>query len=147
VGANIGIVVVLAIVAAAVLSDRYISDRFLPDKAIDLIDESAARLRMEITSDPQELDMLKRRMMQLEIEREALKKESDKGSVERLKKIDKELTDLKADVKEKTLKWLQDDYVKFILIFDSLRRFFKYFRSQLVVIIEHRFLPGAKCSA
>ena len=67
-----------AIVAAAVLSDRYISDRFLPDKAIDLVDEAAARLRMEITSDPRELDDLKRRMMQLEIEREALKREKDK---------------------------------------------------------------------
>ncbi len=84
-----------AIVAAAVLSDRYISDRFLPDKAIDLIDESAARLRMEITSDPQELDSLKRRMMQLEIEREALKKEKDKASQERLDKIEQELADLR----------------------------------------------------
>ncbi len=84
-----------AIVAAATLSDRYISDRFLPDKAIDLIDESAARLRMEITSDPQELDTLKRRMMQLEIEREALKKEKDKASRERLEKIEQELADLR----------------------------------------------------
>ena len=84
-----------AIVAAATLSDRYISDRFLPDKAIDLIDESAARLRMEITSDPQELDTLKRRMMQLEIEREALKKEKDKTSKERLGKIEQELADLR----------------------------------------------------
>ena len=81
--------------AAATLSDRYISDRFLPDKAIDLIDESAARLRMEITSDPQELDTLKRRMMQLEIEREALKKEKDKTSKERLGKIEQELADLR----------------------------------------------------
>jgi ATP-dependent Clp protease ATP-binding subunit ClpB len=80
-----------AIVAAAVLSDRYISDRFLPDKAIDLIDESAARLRMEITSDPQELDDLKRRMMQLEIEREALKKEKDQASKERLGRLEQEL--------------------------------------------------------
>jgi len=84
-----------AIVAAATLSDRYISDRFLPDKAIDLIDESAARLRMEITSDPQELDTLKRRMMQLEIEREALRKEKDKASKERLEKIEQELADLR----------------------------------------------------
>jgi ATP-dependent Clp protease ATP-binding subunit ClpB len=84
-----------AIVAAAVLSDRYISDRFLPDKAIDLVDEAAARLRMEITSDPQELDDLKRRSMQLEIEREALKKEKDKASKERLKKIEEELANLK----------------------------------------------------
>jgi ATP-dependent Clp protease ATP-binding subunit ClpB len=84
-----------AIVAAAMLSDRYISDRFLPDKAIDLMDEAAARLRMEITSDPQELDDLKRRMMQLEIEREALKKERDAASKERLQRIERELADLK----------------------------------------------------
>jgi ATP-dependent Clp protease ATP-binding subunit ClpB len=84
-----------AIVAAAVLSARYISDRFLPDKAIDLIDEAAARLRMEITSDPQELDDLKRRMLQLEIEREALKKEKDKASQERLARIEQELANLR----------------------------------------------------
>lgn len=83
-----------AIVAAATLSDRYISDRFLPDKAIDLIDEAAARLRMEITSDPQELDDLKRRIMQLEIEREALKKEKDKASKERLEKLEQDLANL-----------------------------------------------------
>ncbi|PDW02360.1 ATP-dependent chaperone ClpB [Candidatus Viridilinea mediisalina] len=84
-----------ALVAAAVLSDRYISDRFLPDKAIDLIDEAAARLRMEITSDPQELDDLKRRMMQLEIEREALKRETDRSSKERLEKLEQELANLR----------------------------------------------------
>ncbi|MGH9335074.1 MAG: ATP-dependent Clp protease ATP-binding subunit, partial [Vicinamibacteria bacterium] len=84
-----------AIVAAAVLSDRYISDRFLPDKAIDLIDEAAAKLRMEMTSDPQALDDLKRRMMQLEIEREALKKERDRVSKERLEKIERELASLR----------------------------------------------------
>src|SRR5215217_124119 len=84
-----------AIVAAAVLSDRYISDRFLPDKAIDLVDEAAARLRMEITSDPRELDDLKRRMMQLEIEREALKREKDKPSKERLEKLEQDLANLR----------------------------------------------------
>ena len=84
-----------AIVAAAVLSDRYITDRFLPDKAIDLVDEAAARLRMEITSDPQELDDLKRRQMQLEIEREALKKEKDKASKERLEKIEQDLANFR----------------------------------------------------
>lgn len=84
-----------ALIAASVLSDRYISDRFLPDKAIDLIDEAAARLRMEITSEPQELDNIKRRIMQLEIEREALKKEKDKASQERLSNIEKELANLK----------------------------------------------------
>ncbi len=86
-----------AIVAAAMLSDRYISDRFLPDKAIDLIDESAARLRTEITSDPHELDDLKRRIMQLEIEREALKKEKDAASKERLEKIEQTLANLRED--------------------------------------------------
>ena len=84
-----------AIVSAAVLSDRYISDRFLPDKAIDLVDEAAARLRMEITSDPQELDDLKRRQMQLEIEREALKREKDDASKQRLEKLEQELANLK----------------------------------------------------
>ena len=83
-----------AIVAAATLSERYISDRFLPDKAIDLVDEAAARLRMEITSDPVELDEIKRRIMQLEIEREALKKEKDASSKARLKKLQEELANL-----------------------------------------------------
>ena len=73
-----------ALVAAAVLSHRYISDRFLPDKAIDLVDEAASKLRMEIDSMPAELDEIERRIMQLEIEREALRKENDKASVERL---------------------------------------------------------------
>ncbi len=86
-----------AIVSAAVLSDRYITDRFLPDKAIDLIDEAAARLRMEITSDPQELDDLKRRMLQLEVEREALKKEKDTASHERLDKLEQELANLREE--------------------------------------------------
>ncbi|WP_206810821.1 ATP-dependent chaperone ClpB [Paradesulfitobacterium ferrireducens] len=86
-----------AIIAAAVLSDRYISDRFLPDKAIDLIDEAAARMRMEITSDPFELDQIKRRSMQLEIEREALKKEKDESSKERLERIEQELAQLKQE--------------------------------------------------
>ena len=83
-----------AIVAAATMSDRYISDRFLPDKAIDLVDEAAARLRMEITSDPQELDDLNRRVMQLEIERAALNKETDRGSKDRLEKLERELANL-----------------------------------------------------
>jgi ATP-dependent Clp protease ATP-binding subunit ClpB len=83
-----------AVIAAATLSQRYISDRFLPDKAIDLIDEAASRLRMEITSDPAELDEIKRKGMQLEIEREALKREKDKASKERLELIERELADL-----------------------------------------------------
>ncbi len=84
-----------AIVAAATLSHRYITDRFLPDKAIDLIDEAAAKLRIEIDSLPAEIDEIQRRMMKLEIEREALKKESDDASRERLKKIEQELADLR----------------------------------------------------
>ena len=84
-----------AIVAAAVLSIRYITDRFLPDKAIDLIDESASRLRIEIDSMPSELDEIERRVRQLEIERQAVKKEKDSVSLERLDKIEKELADLK----------------------------------------------------
>jgi ATP-dependent Clp protease ATP-binding subunit ClpB len=83
-----------ALVAAAVLSNRYISDRFLPDKAIDLVDESAAKLRTEIDSMPTELDEIHRRVMQLEIEREALKKEKDPASKDRLEKLQKELADL-----------------------------------------------------
>ncbi len=84
-----------ALVSAAVLSNRYISDRFLPDKAIDLVDEAAAKLRTEIDSMPSELDEILRRTMQLEIEREALKKETDSASKDRLQKIEKELADLK----------------------------------------------------
>jgi len=86
-----------ALVAAAILSNRYISDRFLPDKAIDLVDEAAARLRTEIDSMPTELDEALRRIMQLEIEREALKKEKDAASKDRLKKIEKEIADLKSE--------------------------------------------------
>ena len=86
-----------SLVAAAVLSNRYIADRFLPDKAIDLIDEAAAKLRTEIDSMPAELDEIMRRTMQLEIEREALKKEKDAASKERLLKLEKELSDLKGE--------------------------------------------------
>jgi len=85
-----------ALISAAVLSNRYISDRFLPDKAIDLIDEAAAMLRTEIDSMPSELDEIMRRIMQLEIEREALKKESDKQSEERLEALNQELSELKS---------------------------------------------------
>jgi ATP-dependent Clp protease ATP-binding subunit ClpB len=94
-----------AIIAAAMLSHRYISDRFLPDKAVDLMDEAASKLRIEIDSVPMEIDDVQRKIMQLEIERQALKKEKDKASIERLKKLEKELADLKDEVKEKTLKW------------------------------------------
>ncbi|HTP86573.1 MAG TPA: ATP-dependent chaperone ClpB [Bryobacteraceae bacterium] len=94
-----------ALVAAAVLSNRYISDRFLPDKAIDLVDEAAAKLRTEIDSMPTELDEASRRSMQLEIEREALKKESDAASKERLGKIEKELADLKTQSAALQAQW------------------------------------------
>jgi len=94
-----------ALVAAAVLSDRYISDRFLPDKAIDLIDEAAAKLRTEIDSLPGELDEILRRIMQLEIERQALKKETDPASKERLAKIEKDLADLKAQADALKARW------------------------------------------
>ena len=94
-----------ALVAAAVLSNRYISDRFLPDKAIDLVDEAAAKLRTEIDSLPSELDEILRRVMQLEIEREALKKETDAASQERLSKLEHELADLKAQADELKAQW------------------------------------------
>lgn len=94
-----------ALVAAAVLSNRYITDRFLPDKAIDLIDEAASRIRMEIDSKPTELDELDRKILQLKIEAEALKKENDEASKERLDKINKELEDLEKKSVEMTSKW------------------------------------------
>ncbi|MFX7071626.1 hypothetical protein ABTI09_20255, partial [Acinetobacter baumannii] len=81
----------------ATLSNRYIADRFLPDKAIDLVDEAASRLRMEVDSKPEALDELDRRIMQLKIEREALKKETDQASRERLVKLETELSDLEQD--------------------------------------------------
>ena len=94
-----------ALVTAAVLSHRYIADRFLPDKAIDLVDEAAARLRTEIDSMPAELDEASRRVMQLEIEREALRKETDRGSQLRLEKLEKELADVKGDADALRTRW------------------------------------------
>jgi ATP-dependent Clp protease ATP-binding subunit ClpB len=94
-----------AIVAAATLSSRYIADRFLPDKAIDLIDEAAARLRMQVDSKPEELDELDRRIMQLQIEREALKKETDAASKDRLQRLEKELADTEEKSAGMTLNW------------------------------------------
>ena len=94
-----------ALVAAAVFSNRYITDRFLPDKAIDLVDEAGARLRTEIDSMPAELDETRRRIMQLEIEREALRKEKDKASKERLAKLEKELANLKAESDALMARW------------------------------------------
>ncbi|GAB4320265.1 MAG: ATP-dependent chaperone ClpB [Phototrophicales bacterium] len=97
-----------AVIAAATLSHRYIPDRQLPDKAIDLIDEAAANLKMEIDSRPIELDRVERQIMQLEIEREALKKERDKASRERLKELEGELANLREDLNALTARWQQE---------------------------------------
>ena len=97
-----------ALVAAAVLSDRYISDRFLPDKAIDLVDEAAAKIRTEIDSMPTELDEIMRKIMQLEIEREALKKEKDQASRERLEKIEKQLANLREEANTLRFRWEEE---------------------------------------
>ena len=94
-----------ALVAAATLSTRYISDRFLPDKAIDLVDEAAARLKMEITSKPEELDEIDRKILQLEMEKLSLQKESDRASRERLEKLEKELADFKEEQRTLNAQW------------------------------------------
>lgn len=97
-----------ALVASAVLADRYITDRFLPDKAIDLVDEAAARMRIEIDSMPSELDELERRKIQLEIEREALKKETDPASLDRLEKLEKDLSEIKERSDGLRAQWLAE---------------------------------------
>lgn len=97
-----------AIVSAAVLSDRYISDRFLPDKAIDLVDEAASRLRMEVDSKPEEIDELDRKIIQLKIEREALKKEKDQASQERLEKLAQELSNLEEKANSLSSAWNEE---------------------------------------
>ena len=89
-----------AIVAAATLSHRYITDRFLPDKAIDLVDEAASRLRMQVGSKPEHIDELDRRITQLKIEREVLKKETDTASKDRVKKVEEEIADLEREIGE-----------------------------------------------
>lgn len=94
-----------ALVAAATLSTRYISDRFLPDKAIDLVDEAAARLKMEITSKPEELDEIDRRVMQLQMEQLSLQKESNRASRERLERLEKEIADLQEDQRALNAQW------------------------------------------
>jgi ATP-dependent Clp protease ATP-binding subunit ClpB len=94
-----------ALVAAATLAHRYITDRFMPDKAIDLIDEAASRIRMEVDSKPEELDELDRKIIQLKIEREALKKEADDASKDRLKKLEQELTELEEKSASITVRW------------------------------------------
>jgi ATP-dependent Clp protease ATP-binding subunit ClpB len=97
-----------AIIAAATLSDRYISDRFLPDKAVDLVDEAASRLRIELDSMPAEIDALDRRVIQLEIERQSLKNETDRTSLERREKIEKELAELRASMDEMKVHWANE---------------------------------------
>src|SRR5919198_45744 len=97
-----------ALVAAATLSHRYISDRFLPDKAVDLVDEAASRLRMELDSLPTEIDQLERQIMQLEIEQTALKKEKDEASRERLKKLERSLADLKEQAASRKAQWQKE---------------------------------------
>jgi ATP-dependent Clp protease ATP-binding subunit ClpB len=94
-----------ALVAAATLSNRYITDRFLPDKAIDLVDEAASRLRMQVDSKPEELDAIDRDLMRLKIEREALKKETDPASRDRLQKLEKEVAELEESSREMTARW------------------------------------------
>ena len=100
-----------ALVAAATLSDRYISDRFLPDKAVDLIDEAAAKLKIELDSLPTEIDVIERQLMQLEMERQALEKESDSGSASRLKKVQAEMADLKEKSTALTARWRSEKEV------------------------------------
>ncbi len=100
-----------AIVAAAVLSHRYISDRFLPDKAIDLVDEAASRLKIELDSMPTEIDVIEREIMQHEMERQALKKEKDAASKERLKKLEKELVDLREKSSALKAEWQKEKAV------------------------------------
>jgi ATP-dependent Clp protease ATP-binding subunit ClpB len=106
-----------ALVSAAILSSRYITDRFLPDKAIDLIDEASSKLRIEIDSLPTEIDTLDRKIMQLEIEKQALKKEQDKSSLEKLKKIELDLKDLKQKREEKKVNYLKEKE-----IIDNIRK-------------------------
>ncbi len=100
-----------ALVAAAVLSDRYISDRFLPDKAVDLIDEAASRLKIELDSMPTEIDQIQRQVMQLEMEKKALEKESDKASVARLAKVEEEMANLKEQASGLLAQWRNEKSV------------------------------------
>ncbi len=106
-----------ALIAAATLSTRYISDRFLPDKAIDLVDEAAAKLKMEITSKPEELDEIDRKILQLEMERLSLKKETDRDSLERLDKLNRELANLKEEQAKLAAQWQAEKSV-----IDSIRK-------------------------
>jgi len=118
-----------AIVAAATLSNRYITDRFLPDKAIDLMDEAGSRLRMQIDSKPEALDELDRRIMQLKIEREALKKETDKASRDRLLALEKELGDLEDQSASLTARWQEEK--KSVVDTQSLKEKLDHARSEV----------------
>jgi len=120
-----------AIVAAATLSNRYITDRFLPDKAIDLMDEAGSRLRMQIDSKPEQLDELDRRIIQLKIEREALKKESDKASKDRLAALESELADLQDESDALTAKWQEEK--KSVADVQSLKEKLDHARSEVEV--------------
>ena len=124
-----------ALVAAAQLSDRYISDRFLPDKAIDLMDEAAAKLRTEMESLPEELEGLERRILQLEIEREALKREKDRSSKDRLALLEKELAEQKSSRDELRAKWNQEK--KGIETVQKLREELEQVRNQIDVSQRH----------
>jgi ATP-dependent Clp protease ATP-binding subunit ClpB len=94
-----------ALVAAAVLSHRYIADRFLPDKAVDLVDEAASRLKIELDSMPTEIDQIERQIMQLEMERQALKKEKDEASQQRLARLEKDLSNLREQSAQLKAQW------------------------------------------
>jgi ATP-dependent Clp protease ATP-binding subunit ClpB len=97
-----------AIIAAATLSNRYITDRFLPDKAIDLVDEAASRIKIELDSMPTEIDVIERQIMQLEMERQALKKEKDAASKARLEKLEREIADLKEKSSALKAQWMKE---------------------------------------
>ncbi len=143
-----------ALVSAAVLSNRYITDRFLPDKAIDLIDEAAAKLRTEIDSVPAELDEVSRRVMQLEIEREALRKEHDKASRERLERLEKELAGLKEEEGRLRAQWeseksalggvaeLQEKLTTAKLEYDKVRRPGADYDPARASELQYSILPG-----
>ncbi len=120
-----------ALVAAATLSNRYITDRFLPDKAIDLIDEAGSRLRMEVDSKPEALDELDRRIMQLKIEREALKKENDAGSKDRLVKLEAELNELESKAEDMAGSW-QAEKQK-LSLFQDLQEKLEKARNELAI--------------
>ncbi|HPZ07385.1 MAG TPA: ATP-dependent chaperone ClpB [Candidatus Eremiobacteraeota bacterium] len=130
-----------ALVSAAVLSNRYISDRFLPDKAIDLVDEAAAQLRVEIDSKPSELDSTERRITQLEIDRISLKKEHDSASKERLKKLEKELSELKESIKQMKAQW--DNEKKSIENIRDLKKALEFARKKLEKAEEENDLNKA----